>query len=377
MGLGSMLTTIDRLLIRSFLKAYAVCLTSLLALYIVVDLFTNLDDFASHDGGVETTARYIGIYYGVKVFQIFDRLCEAILVLAATFTIAWMRRNNEQIPLLASGISTQRIVRPILFTALCMLSLNMINQELIIPRLGQQLTFQRDDPNGEKEMQVRGCYEPNLTHITGEMATRKGFVIRKFQVAFPSDIGGKLIHLVAAEARYVAPGDEPRSGGWELTGTVPEELDVGDRRLLEQIDKGKFFLRTRKVDFEAMTRQENSYLLSSTYELYDELQNPDALRQGASLLDRKKAVLFHMRLTRPLLSIILVILAMSVILGDSNRNIYISVGVCVIVSALFFAGAYLCKFLGDNNIVAPPMAAWLPVFLFGPIALVKFDAVQT
>src|SRR5947209_15304321 len=111
-----MLTIIDRELIRSYLKGYMICLTSLLSLYIVVDLFTNLDEFSHHNGGIDVTIRYICTYYGCKVWQIFDRLCEAILVLAATFTVAWMRRNNEQIPLLASGVSTQRIVRPILFS---------------------------------------------------------------------------------------------------------------------------------------------------------------------------------------------------------------------------------------------------------------------
>src|SRR5205823_9078904 len=150
-----MLTIIDRHLIFNYLKGYMVCLVSLLALYIVVDLFTNLDDFASHNGGIETTVRLITVYYGYKVWQIFDRLCEAILVLAATFTVAWMRRNNEQIPLLACGVPTHRIVRPVILSACLMPSLNIVNQEFIIPTIGVRLTYQRDDPDGEKETQVR------------------------------------------------------------------------------------------------------------------------------------------------------------------------------------------------------------------------------
>jgi hypothetical protein len=64
-----MLTIIDRQLIGNYLKGYMVCLVSLLALYIVVDLFTNLDDFSHHNGGVAMTARLIGIYYGCKVWH--------------------------------------------------------------------------------------------------------------------------------------------------------------------------------------------------------------------------------------------------------------------------------------------------------------------
>ena len=36
----------DRVMVRGYLKAYLVVLVSLLSLYIVVDLFTNFDDFA-------------------------------------------------------------------------------------------------------------------------------------------------------------------------------------------------------------------------------------------------------------------------------------------------------------------------------------------
>jgi lipopolysaccharide export system permease protein len=162
-----------------------------------------------------------------------------------------------------------------------------------------------------------------------------------------------------------------------LSGTKPEEIETADNSVLEQIDKGKFFLKTRKVDFESLTRHQNAYQLSSTIQIYRELQNGEPTRQGATSLDRKKAVLFHTRLTRPLLSIILVVLGLSVILGDSNRNIYISVGMCLVVCALFFAVTHVCKYLGDNNLITAPLSAWIPVLLFGPPALVKFDAVQT
>src|SRR5258707_446925 len=50
---------LDRLLIRSYLKAYVVCLVSLLSLYVVVDLFTNVDDFTVHHHGFEPNGIHI------------------------------------------------------------------------------------------------------------------------------------------------------------------------------------------------------------------------------------------------------------------------------------------------------------------------------
>src|ERR687885_219152 len=109
-----MIKLIDRQMIRGYFKAYFVCLSSLLSLYVVVDLFTNLDDFANTSKGLVAFARHVGSYYSYQVPQIFDRLCEAIVLLAAMFTVAWMQRNNEQVPLLSAGISTRRIVLPVL-----------------------------------------------------------------------------------------------------------------------------------------------------------------------------------------------------------------------------------------------------------------------
>src|SRR5260370_42046452 len=136
-----MLKRIDRQLVRGYFKAYFVCLVSLLSLYIVVDLFTNLDDFTHHNKGFGTTLRTIGVYYGYSVTQIFDRLCEAILLMAAMFTIAWMQRNNEQMPLLSAGVSTRRIVLPVIVSACSVLALTLLNTEWARPASRPMLKY--------------------------------------------------------------------------------------------------------------------------------------------------------------------------------------------------------------------------------------------
>src|SRR5262245_48912909 len=101
---------LDRLLVSNYLKSYFFCLASLLGLYIVVDLFTNLDDFTHHNQGLWTATRAIGMYYAYRIPQIFDRLCEPIVLLAAMFTVAWVQRNNELLPQLSAGVPTRRVV---------------------------------------------------------------------------------------------------------------------------------------------------------------------------------------------------------------------------------------------------------------------------
>jgi lipopolysaccharide export system permease protein len=89
------------------------------------------------------------------------------------------------------------------------------------------------------------------------------------------------------------------------------------------------------------------------------------------------AVLFHMRLTRPILGMILVFLGLSVILRDQNRNVFISAGLCLALCATFFAVCFSCQQLGDKEFLSPALAAWMPVMIFGPLAFVMFDAIHT
>jgi lipopolysaccharide export system permease protein len=137
------------------------------------------------------------------------------------------------------------------------------------------------------------------------------------------------------------------------------------------IDPGKYFLHTQEVDFDAITRPRNWYNFASTTRLGTELSKPDSTRLAAM------AVLFHMRLTRPVLGVILVLSGLSIILLDQNRHIFLSAGLCVLLCGLFFAAQFVCKSLGDNEYISPALAAWMPVLFFGPFSLALFDAVHT
>jgi lipopolysaccharide export system permease protein len=364
-----MFTLIDRQMVRGYFKAYFVCLASLLSLYVVVDMFTNLDDFARSEKGLLHFLNTVGTYYGYRVFQIFDRLCEAILLLGAMFTVAWMQRNNEQVPLLSAGVSTQRIVRPVLICATLMLSLTVLNQEFVIPRIADKLTYDKDDPTGGKEMLVRGGYDSTGVHAEGDKAARQGEIIRPFRCTIPESLAGNLIHLTAAQAYYVRTG--PRQGYWELIDTHPAQVEPVSSKVLEEMDKGRFRLHVTDLDFHAMTRDPSWYLHASTGRLYQELHKEENNRLAAM------AVLFHFRMVRPILGLLLVFMGLSVILHNQNRNVIVSSGLCLMLCGMFFIACYSSRMLGENDILSPVFAAWLPVLFFGPFAVVLFDAMHT
>src|SRR5262249_29136523 len=155
-------------------------------------------------------------------------------------------------------------------------------------------------------------------------------------------------------------GDK-RSGGWLLKNTTPPELPNWPRdqeEILEPLGNGGYFLKTEDVDLDTVTRVKNWHTYLPTWRLVQELDRPNNGTQHALL-----AFDFHKRLTRPMSGIILVLLGLSVILRDQNRNIFISAGLCLILCVVFFASLFACQYLGTNddtrNYISPALAAWL------------------
>jgi lipopolysaccharide export system permease protein len=363
---------LDRMLFTSFLRAYLICLISTLSLYIVVDLFTHLDDFAAKADSFIDIIANIANYYGYQSIQYYDRLCEAITLLAAMFTIAWMQRNNELLPCLSAGVSTHRIIRPILVGAIVMLGLGIVNQEFVMPRISGMLTSDRDDPHGSREVAAHDAFDPSGVHIEGLSGNRKDLTIKSFHATIPETPTSSLMHLSAPTARYIPPGDDPHSGGWVLVNASPPELEPDNRpEMVESLSTGTYFLRTREVGFETITRNPKWYMYASTPTLYQLLNRPDAPRQG------RIAVMFHMKISRPVIGLLLVVLGLSIILRDQTRHVFISAGLCLAMCALFYGVIFACKFLGESDYVSPALSAWLPVLLFGPYTFAQYDAIHT
>jgi lipopolysaccharide export system permease protein len=355
---------VDRTLFAAFLKAYLLCLVSLLSLYVIIDLFTKLDDFAEQVHGLGPLVRHVATYYGYQSIRIFDQLCESIVLLAAMFTVVWVQRNNELLPLLSAGVPTRRVLRPVLAGATLMVGLGVANQELVIPRVADALLTDKSDLGGTKAVGVQGTYEPNGVHIEGNAATRQTLEVTPFFVALPESMSG--LHLSAKRAVYL-----PERKSWLMEDTVPPTLPENCPPVLEPIDPGRYYLKVEEVDFDVLTRNKNWYMFAATPRLRELLYRADGRPQPSI------AVLFHMRLTRPVLGVLLVVMGLALILRDPGRNIYVGAGLCLIMCAVFFAAVFACRQLGDQEWLTPALAAWLPVLLFGPFAFALFDAIHT
>jgi len=367
------ITTLDRMVLVSFARSYAIVWTCLISLYVVIDLFTHLDAFVNRPGGFAAVASYIVHYYGYRIPQVFDLLAEPIALLAATFTVSWMMKNNELLPQLSAGVPTRRIIRPVLLGGAFAVSLAPLSTEFLIPEVADELMSQRDDPEGAKAHILMGAYDTSGTHIEGSAGFRGDRRIDNFYATFPESSPSGMVHLTAKDAVYISPAGAPMTGGWMLTGVVDTDRFTGrpTPTNLTIISPGRCFLKVDTADFETVSRGGTWYIYSSTMRLKEMLTGDEPRRQV------KLAVLFHTRITRPLVGMLLVMLGISVILWNPHRHIILSAGLCLALGFGYYVCVLGCKALGDADILSPPLAAWLPVMIYGPGAVVAFDMIHT
>ena len=72
------MSILDRMYLARFVQNYLIMLVCLMSLFIVIDLFTNLNDFTNQRGGFAAVAKHIAGYYSVQSTLIFDKLSEPL-----------------------------------------------------------------------------------------------------------------------------------------------------------------------------------------------------------------------------------------------------------------------------------------------------------
>jgi len=147
---------LDRYVAKNFLIGYCIAFCVLVGLRILIDLFVNLDEFTENtDLGTLVVIKNIFRFYLLNNTLYFRDFAGMITVVAAAFSFGKMVRHNELVAVMASGVSLKRIIFPIVFLALLLTGVLVIDQEFIIPPLADQLVRSHNDIPGHEWYRVR------------------------------------------------------------------------------------------------------------------------------------------------------------------------------------------------------------------------------
>jgi len=363
---------LDRYIAKNFLIGYAIAFCVLIGLWIVIDLFVNLDEFAKHiDLGALAVARNIVTYYSLSITLYFRDSAGIITVVAAAFSLGKMVRTNELTAIMASGVSLQRVVAPILVLALVLAGLLVADQELIIPALSDKLVRCHEDLPGEESYDAWFIPDSKGSLLCSprfEVKTASFYdltILLRQQIDRPG-IWKVTGCILADKATY-----NPHSGQWDLTqgrliegGSTQGVVPVASYQAPDLLPKN--------IPVMVMADQAKSLLT------WRQLTALSALiPKDVGLLYGEK----HFRITEPIINFVMLLVSLPVLVCRDPKAMKSAVLVSFGLTAACSLTTFVCKMLSPEpilfNRVMPEFWAWLPVFIFVPIAVIELDSMKT
>lgn len=371
------MTQIDRYILVLYLRVFIVCFLTLSGLLIVVQLFTNIDEFVSFGKTNGGFVRGLVIYFGPQMLSIFDRMCGLITLLAIMFVFAWLQRTHELTAILAAGISKRRIVVPLLYASAVLITLSAILRETAIPQFSDILSKRPRDLLGERRESLRPTDDIDQGFIVvGKQLLKNNRLISNPVFKFTGPIAAHTRQIEGDSAAFLEANSDHAAGFLVTNFRSSEPLNLnGSLKLDEQ-----FFLM---LSADQKWLQPNQCFIVSTLDF--DLLSGGRARQYASTADlisdlRNRSyyhgpelkVTMHSRFVQPLLDFTHILIGLPFILLGLNRNLVRMVASCVIIFGLFYAITFGLRTLGAHETLLTASAgAWAPVLLFAPLAWAK------
>jgi len=148
------MNTLERYIAKLYLVNVVSLFVMLAGFVVTVDVVMNLERFSeaateemqrvgSDESGLRhalLTTLFIFHLWWPRLLQLFGYLCGIVLIAAMGFTCTQLVRNREFVAILAAGVSLQRLVKPFVIVAAGVITLQAIDQEVLVPRVAHLLT---------------------------------------------------------------------------------------------------------------------------------------------------------------------------------------------------------------------------------------------
>ncbi|MHC4219427.1 MAG: LptF/LptG family permease [Planctomycetota bacterium] len=371
---------VDLYIIRRFLANFVILLMLLFVFAVSIALLLQLDEFVeatqgivgAEDGVVTLVTALIGIvvdFHGPRLFQFYAYMLGLLSVGAMGFTLSQMHRHRELVALLASGVRLHRIGLPILGAALGLNLLQLLNQELVLPRMAPLVVRSHGDIGREGA----GAFEVRFTADgKGNLLQAPSFDPKTDTLRLPTflerdELGRTARRITADEATW---DEEARVWGLR-NGRVmsPQASGVGTTAVLvgEPLDR---YPTDLGPDVLKMRRYREYATMLSLRQIRQMLGSPGVVNEDALV---RYAVA---RFATVLINMLVLMMAMPFFLLREPANLLRNSVLCAGSTIPAMLGA-LMGFAVAFPGIPPAVSVFLPVLVLLPMAMFMISLIKT
>jgi len=349
--------TLDRYIARQFAGIFAICLSGLVMIWLLLDLSDNVTEFKESPHALRTMVDF----YGTRAPAIFMLLLPYSLLLASLYSLGLLSTHREITAMVQAGRGVFRIVLPIVFCGaiftLCGLGLNYhwapIAEGSVDAILKQAV--------GKPTMAASNVlyYNPanrRLWRIGAFPADYEtGKALLEVDVTSTDQQGDLSSRLFAKTAVWDRADQQ-----WIMHGAVIGQFEKGQPTIFETFNE----------PLEIPSWQETPWQLIKPGLDAAYLGIPDLttwLRSNVRTMQADPAPFvtqWHYRLALPFSCLVTVLLATPLAINFSRRSSGSGVFLAMVFSALLLLFSSISLSLGEAGTLKPIYAAWLPNLTF-------------
>ena len=352
-----------------FVGPFLVVTGGVLGLYVVVDAGDHLGDFTPASDSLPEALQHLAVVYVLSLPAMAVPLVPIATLIAAGFAVARLSKQNELTALKACGMSVHRAVTGLLVAGVFVALLAVANQEFLVPRAERFLQPRKLKWTGNKDRLERAS-----GHIDEEgirYFARYNRATKQLQNIFlyRTDTPGDWTSKRAASGEFLdAQGDRHRPYRWLLKNVTIESRRGQAAAVTEEKDQQIWQTRISPEEMGIDQLSPASLPIGKLLNLAR--KNPEMPRYRVRL---------YSRMAYPITGIVLLLIGVPVMLGHPalHKSRALAAGACLIVGILFYGVTFIADNLGVHGHLPAPVAAFLPLVLFGALGVYLFDRVRT
>jgi lipopolysaccharide export system permease protein len=355
--------TFDRYLSKQFLGIFAICLASLLSLWILLDLDNNLGDFS----GAKNIFTSVVNFYILRSPAILIILLPYSLLLANIYCLGKLSKSNEIIAMVQSGTSILRLSLPLIFAgswcSILLLGLNYQwaphaegnRDDIISIAQGRPIIEAKNvlfrAPNSDRLWMV-GTFPENFL---------KGEPLKNVEITTINPDRSINTRIESKSAKY-----DKFKRTWTLHNPLISYFKSGEAPVYEQLEEPLIKDTWRETPSQIIKPGLSVEYLGIP-ELKSWLISPLAKQMTSNL--PSYLTHWHYRWALPITCLVTVLLAVPLSIHFSRRGGGSGIFLAVVLSVMMLFISTITLTLGESGSLSPAIAAWLPNALFAGLGL--------
>ncbi|MDH4226437.1 MAG: LPS export ABC transporter permease LptG [Deltaproteobacteria bacterium] len=353
--------TIEKYVLKEFLKILVLTVGGMTALFLVIDLVEKSDELLKHGFTAALTLKYLAF----KVPSFLTLTMPIALLLSAFISTALLNKHGEISAMKAGGIRLTRVLVPLFIAAAVISVAVIILNERVIPFTEGAATVMMEEKEGkELAFGSRGVWFKsgeviyNVKKIDVEKQSLEGITAYSIKKPFSLEAVATFEKATWTGSTWKASG---KTTAWKVKNGAPSALKA-DAALLSGVKNPSEFAKAEK-GIEAMGYKELKRYIRS-------------LKRGGYDTTAHKVEL-QSKLSFPFVNLVMLIIGIPLAL-KTGRGAGMAAGVALslAIGFAFWVVFGLCKSLGMEGAVPPVVAAWFTPVLFLSIGALMFSYVK-